>query len=53
MHGMTLVSWQAHFTHGFLCQVAEHRLPKAFDYHRTPAPFIQVSVPHNLPASML
>ena len=23
-------------------QVAEHRLPKAFDYHKTPAPFIQV-----------
>jgi len=25
-----------------LKQVAEHRLPKAFEYHKTPAPFIQV-----------
>ena len=28
-----------------LVQVAEHRLPKAFDYHRTPAPFLQVMFP--------
>lgn len=25
-----------------LKQVAEHRLPKSFEYHKTPAPFIQV-----------
>ena len=25
-------------------QVTEHRLPKGFDYHKTPAPFIQASM---------
>ncbi|KAL3152008.1 hypothetical protein ABBQ32_001127 [Trebouxia sp. C0010 RCD-2024] len=27
-----------------LKQVAEHKLPKAFDYHRTPAPFLQIKL---------
>lgn len=27
---------------GILKQVAEHRLPKLYEYHRTPAPFVQV-----------
>lgn len=27
-----------------LKQVAERRLPKSYDYHQMPAPFIQVSV---------
>jgi hypothetical protein len=27
-----------------LKQVAEHRLPKGYDYHLMPAPFIQVSL---------
>ena len=30
--------------HVLMLQVAEHRLPKGFDYHKTPAPFIQVSI---------
>ena len=34
-------------------QVSEHRLPKAFDYHRTPAPFIQVPTVSDLLHAMV
>lgn len=30
-----------------LKQVAERRLPKSYDYHQMPAPFIQVLITHN------
>jgi hypothetical protein len=36
------------FTTSFMSilkQVAEHWLPKLYDYYRTPAPFIQVTLP--------